>query len=102
MSLLQQIAQQDYNYDDVKATLEQVDQNTSESSDDIGDVADEEDDTVNAGDSADDILNSVDNSALGGDVVESSTENPSLEQDTGMDTDTSDADSGNRQTDEYF
>jgi len=48
VSLLQQIAQQDYNYDDVKATLEQVDQNTSESSDDIGDVADEEDDTVNA------------------------------------------------------
>lgn len=93
VSLLGQIAQQDYNYDDVKATLEQVDQNTSESSDDIGDVADEEDDTVNAGDSADDILNSVDNSALGGDVVESSTENPSLEQDTGMDTDTSDADS---------
>ena len=93
VSLLQQIAQQDYNYDDVKATLEQVDQNTSESSDDIGDVADEEDDTVNAGDSADDILNSVDNSALGGDVVEISTENPSLEQDTGMDTDTSDADS---------
>ena len=93
VSLLQQIAQQDYNYDDVKATLEQVDQNTSESSDDIGDVADEEDDTVNAGDSADDILSSVDNSALGGDVVESSTENPSLEQDTGMDTDTSDADS---------
>ena len=93
VSLLGQIAQQDYNYDDVKATLEQVDQNTSGSSDDIGDVADEEDDTVNAGDSADDILNSVDNSALGGDVVESSTENPSLEQDTGMDTDTSDADS---------
>ena len=93
VSLLQQIAQQDYNYDDVKATLEQVDQNTSGSSDDIGDVADEEDDTVNAGDSADDILNSVDNSALGGDVVESSTENPSLEQDTGMDTDTSGADS---------
>ena len=46
---------------------------------------------MNAGDSADDILNSVDNSALGGDVVESSTENPSLEQDTGMDSDTSDA-----------
>ena len=56
----------------------------------------EEDDTVNAGDSADDILNSVDNSALGGDVVESSTENPSLEQDTGLmdDSTASDADSG--------
>lgn len=86
VELLQQIAQQDYNYDDVKATLEQVDQNTSGDSDEIGDIADEEDDTVNAGDTADgdDILNSVDNSALGGDIVESSTENPSLEQESGL------------------
>lgn len=30
VELLQQIAQQDYDYDDVKATLEQVDQNTPE------------------------------------------------------------------------
>ena len=80
------VAQQDYNYDDVKATLEQVDQNTSGDSGELGDIADEEDDTVNAGDTADgdDILNSVDNSALGGDIVESSTENPSLEQESGL------------------
>lgn len=86
VELLQQIAQQDYNYDDVKATLEQVNQNTSGNSDEIGEIADEEDNTVNAGDSADgdDILNSVDNSVLGGDIVESSTENPSLEQETGL------------------
>ena len=32
----------------------------------------------------DDILNNVDNSALGGDIVESSTENPSLEEDSGL------------------
>ena len=86
VELLEQIAQQDYNYDDVKATLEQVDQNTSGDSGVLGDIADEEDDTVNAGDTADgdDILNSVDNSALGGDIVESSTENPSLEQESGL------------------
>ena len=86
VELLEQIAQQDYNYDDVKATLEQVDQNTSGDSGELGDIADEEDDTVNAGDTADgdDILNSVDNSALGGDIVESSTENPSLEQESGL------------------
>ena len=86
VELLKQIAQQDYNYDDVKATLEQVDQNTSGDSGELGDIADEEDDTVNAGDTADgdDILNSVDNSALGGDIVESSTENPSLEQESGL------------------
>ena len=86
VELLEQIAQQDYNYDDVKATLEQVDQNTSGDSGELGDIADEEDDTVNAGDTedGDDILNSVDNSALGGDIVESSTENPSLEQESGL------------------
>ena len=86
VNLLQQIAQQDYNYDDVKATLEQVNQNTSESSDEIGEIAAEEDNTVEAGDSADgdDILNNVDNSVLGGDVVQSSTENPTLEQETGL------------------
>ena len=92
VDLLEQIAQEGYNYDDVKATLEQVDQNTSGSSDSIGEIADESDDTVNAGDPADgdDILDNVDNSALGGDVVESSTENPSLEQETGLIEDTED------------
>ena len=86
VELLKQIAQQEYNYDDVKATLEQVEQNTSGDNDELGDIDDEEDDTVNAGDSADgdDILNNVDNSALGGDIVESSTENPSLEQESGL------------------
>lgn len=86
VELLKQIAQQEYNYDDVKATLEQVEQNTSGDNDELGDIDDEKDDTVNAGDPADgdDILNNVDNSALGGDIVESSTENPSLEEDSGL------------------
>ena len=86
VNLLQQIAQQDYNYDDVKATLEQVNQNTSGSSDEIGEISEEEDNTLEAGYSADgdDILDNVDNSVLGGDVVQSSTENPTLEQETGL------------------
>ena len=92
VELLEQIAQQGYDYDDVKATLEQVDQNTSGNSDEIGEVDEEEDDTVNAGDSADgdDILGSVDNSVLGGDVLESSTEDTTLEQETGMNTGSAD------------
>ena len=92
VELLEQIAQQDYDYDDVKATLEQVNQNTSGNSDEIGEVDEEEDDTVNAGDSADgdDILGSVDNSVLGGDVLESSTEDTTLEQETGMNTGSAD------------
>ena len=55
-------------------------------------MEEEEDDTVNAGDSADgdDILGSVDNSVLGGDVLESSTEDTALEQETGMDTGSAD------------
>ena len=70
VELLKQIAQQEYNYDDVKATLEQVEQNTSGDNDELGDIDHEEDDTVNAGDPADgdDILNNVDNSALGGEI----------------------------------
>ena len=102
VELLEQIAQQDYNYDDVKATLEQVDQNTSGNSDEIGEIADEQDDTVNSGDSADgdDILNNVDNSVLGGDVVQSSTENPTLEQETGLVEDNAGTDVDNTDTDD--
>lgn len=105
VELLKQIAQQEYNYDDVKATLEQVEQNTSGDNDELGDIDDEEDDTVNAGDPADgdDILNNVDNSALGGDIVESSTENPSLEPDGDETTDDStlgNTDEGDTDSDE--
>lgn len=89
VNLLQGIAQQEYDYDDMKETLEQVNQNTS--SDGLGEIDAEGDDTVNAGDvvDEDDILNSVDNSVLGGDILESSTEDVTLEQETGMDTDNS-------------
>ena len=84
VSLLQQIAQQGYNYDDVKQTLEQVDANTTGASTtsaaETGDSMDEEnpDDTVDVDQSTeddDDIMNNVNSDVLGDNVIESSTEN---------------------------
>lgn len=91
VDLLQGIAQEGYDYEDVKETLEQVEQNTSGDMDGLGDIDTEDDGTVNAGDTTeDDILSGVDNSVLGGDVLESSTEDVTLEQETGMETTDSD------------
>lgn len=83
VSLLQEIAQQNYDYEDMKATLERVDENTSG---ELGEVADETDDTVEAGESADgdSIVSGLDESILGESVVASSTENPELEVETGL------------------
>lgn len=94
VDLLQGIAQEGYDYEDVKETLEQVEQNTSGDADGLGDIAAEEDGTVNAGDTTeeDDILSGVDNSVLGGDILESSTEDVTLEQETGMETENSETD----------
>ena len=83
VSLLQEIAQQNYDYDDMKATLERVDENTSG---ELGQVEDEPDDTVEAGDPADgdSIVSDLDESILGDSVVASSTEDPELEVETGL------------------
>ena len=96
VSLLEQIAQQDYNYDDVKETLEQVDANTTgkSSSDDTLD-GESSDDTVEVdGDSSDDIVNNVDDSVLGDDVIQSSTEDPSLEEQTADDSQDTSSETG--------
>lgn len=88
VSLLEQISQQDYNYDDVKETLEQVDANTTGQASSSDDTLDGEssDDTVDVdGDSSDDIVNNVNDSILGDDVIQSSTEDPGLEEETGAD-----------------
>ena len=88
VSLLGQIAQQDYNYDDVKETLEQVDANTTGQASSSDDTLDGEssDDTVDVDeDSSDDIVNNVNDSILGDDVIQSSTEVPGLEKETGAD-----------------
>lgn len=89
VSLLQQIAQQGYNYDDVKQTLEQVDANTTGASTtsaaETGDSMDEEnpDDTVDVDQSTeddDDIMNNVNSDVLGDNVIESSTEESDQEE----------------------
>ena len=88
VSLLGQIAQQDYNYDDVKETLEQVDANTTGQASSSDDTLDGEssDDTVDVDEvSSDDIVNNVNDSILGDDVIQSSTEDPGLEEETGAD-----------------
>ena len=88
VSLLGQIAQQDYNYDDVKETLEQVDANTTGQTSSSDDTLDGEssDETVDVdADSSDDIVNNVNDSILGDDVIQSSTEDPGLEKETGAD-----------------
>ncbi len=94
VSLLQQIAQQGYNYDDVKQTLEQVDANTTGASTtsaaETGDSMDEEnpDDTVDVDQSTeddDDIMNNVNSDVLGDNVIESSTEENDQEEATAED-----------------
>lgn len=89
VSLLQQIAQQGYNYDDVKQTLEQVDANTTGASTtsaaETGDSMNEEnpDDTVDVDQSTeddDDIMNNVNSDVLGDNVIESSTEENDQEE----------------------
>ncbi len=90
VSLLEKIAEQGYNYDDVKDTLEQVNANTTGQADEALD-GETSDDTVEVdGDSSDDIVNNVDDSVLGDDVIQSSTEDPTLEEETGDSTDGSD------------
>ena len=79
-SLLEEIAKQNYDYDDVKETLERVDENVTGQADENLDT-DEPDDTAEA-EPADSIINDVDESILGDDVIQSSTEDPSLEEKT--------------------
>lgn len=89
VSLLEKIAEQGYNYDDVKDTLEQVNANTTGQADSSFD-GENSDDTVEVdGDSSDDIVNNVDDSVLGDDVIQSSTEDPTLEVKTDSSEDSS-------------
>ena len=84
VNLLQQIADQNYDYSDMEETLERVNENvTGEPSEDTDTSDAEEDDP-------DSIVDNVDQSVLGDDVVQSSTEDPELAQETGADTASSD------------
>ena len=73
VSLLQEIAQQDYDYSDMEETLERVNDNVTGQGD------------ITADDDPDSIVNNVDESVLGDDVIADSTEDPSLAEKTGDD-----------------
>ncbi len=93
VALLEQIAKQGYVYEDVKDTLEHVDQNVTgennaaandkvESTPD-GDAAAQGGEKPAEPEDKDSIMNDVDESVLGEDIKASSTEDPTLEQETG-------------------
>ena len=81
VNLLTQIAQQDYDYSEMQETLERVNDNVTGQA---------EEDTSTEEEDPDDIVNNVDQSALGSDVIESSTQDPGLAEETGAAEDGSD------------
>lgn len=100
VGLLEQIAQQNYDYEQMKETLERVEENVTASQEvpdnegweEVQDPASEEELLVEAGDmpdesspeeegmSEDDILSGLDESILGEDVIASSTDEPEWEE----------------------
>lgn len=90
VDLLEQIAQQDYNYEDMKETLENVEANVNgeESSDAEDEVISEEvltDEEIldeAAIEEVDSILDDLDESILGEDVIAGSTEDPTVGETT--------------------
>lgn len=80
INLLEQIAQQNYNYEDVKETLERVDENVNGSPEDETFPEEEADEQLpEENPEEDNILNSVDESALGENIISDSTEEPAAE-----------------------
>ncbi len=75
VSLLTQIAQQNYDYSEMQETLERVNDNVTGQADESTSDSSEED--------PDSIVDNVDQSALGDNVIESSTEDPGLAEETG-------------------
>ena len=76
VSLLTQIAQQNYDYSEMQETLERVNDNVTGRADESTAADSSEEDP-------DSIVDDVDQSALGDNVIESSTEDPGLAEETG-------------------
>lgn len=83
VSLLQQIAQQNYDIQEMKKTLEDIQQNLEDSKNGTSSDDSSDDDAVDEGE---DITQNVDSGALGDDVKQTSTEDANLAKDTGADT----------------
>ena len=73
VSLLEEIAQQNYDYDQMKETLENVEQNVDGESEVALSPQDDDDDSI---------VNDLDESVLGEDVIADSTEDPTLAAET--------------------
>lgn len=82
VNLLQQISQQDYDYSEMQETLERVNDNVTGKAEESSDSSDDEDS----------IVDNVDQSALGDNVIESSTEDPGLAEETGAADESADGD----------
>ena len=76
VSLLTQIAQQNYDYSEMQETLERVNDNVTGQADESTAADSSEEDP-------DSIVDNVDQSALGDNVIEGSTEDPGLAEETG-------------------
>ncbi len=83
VSLLQQIARQNYDIQEMKKTLEDIQQNLEDSKNGTSSDDSSDDDAVDEGE---DITQDVDSGALGDDVKQTSTEDANLAKDTGADT----------------
>ena len=86
VKLLQQIAEQNYDYSEMQETLERVNDNVTGQAEESSDSDEEEEEDP------DSIVDNVDQSALGDNVIESSTEDPGLAEETGS---TDGSDDGN-------
>lgn len=80
VSLLQEIAQQNYNIAQMQETLENIQENLNNSQ--SGEAQGEQDYVDEDSSDGEDITANVDTDALGEDIIESSTEDPSLQEDT--------------------
>ena len=95
-NLLDEISQQDYDYDDMKTTLERVEQNVDSTSADLNTAEIPSDDTGEANDvqqvenetdlSSDSILMNTDDSALGSGVTFDATDQAALTEETNAET----------------
>lgn len=80
VSLLQQIAQQSYDIEQMKNTLENIQQNLDKAENNEETQTETEDD--GSEEDGEDITENVDTDALGEDIKESSTEDPTLQEET--------------------
>lgn len=80
VSLLQQIAQQSYDIEQMKNTLENIQQNLDKAENNGETQTETEDD--GSEEDGEDITENVDTNALGEDIKESSTEDPTLQEET--------------------